>query len=476
MREEKSFDIVIIGAGSAGLSIAAGMSQLGLKTALIEPYKMGGDCLNTGCIPSKALLHMASLTSQKREILKDNNSSGFELSYKEVHDYVHSIIAKIEPHDSQDRFEDLGVFVIREEASFENKNTLLTESYILNARYFVICTGSSPILPPIEGLKEEDIYTNENIFDLNELPEHLIILGGGPIGCEMAQAFSRLGSKVTIIEKNTLLSKDDPELADIVKNRLLEEKISILENAEVSSVSKENNKILIESKEQGRSKTITGSHLLVAAGRKPNIENLGLEKAVITHTSKGISVDRRLRSSQKHIFAAGDVVGDLQFTHNASYHAGIIIRNIAFKIPAKVNYSSFPWVAYTDPELAHTGLTYEQAVQKLGKKKVMLTSWNFEENDRAVTSARTCGKIKVIHRKNGAILGASIVGKNAGELISLWTLAIQKQLKLQDIASLIVPYPTLSEISKRAAGSYFSSKLFSKSTQRLVKLLQKLPF
>lgn len=476
MNNDNQFDICIIGAGSGGLSVAAGAAQLGLKTALIEKAEMGGDCLNTGCVPSKALLYAAK-TAQgfRKSDAFGIKSQEPEIDFSAVKDHVFEVISKIEPNDSQERFEGFGIKVIREKANFIDEYSVQAGEQIITAKYFVIATGSRASLPPIKGLEADKAFTNENIFNLREKPDHLVIIGGGPIGIEMAQAHKRLGCKVSVLDMGSIAPKDDPQLVDILRTHLISEGIDLHEKISVKSVNHEANNVTFTIEKDGKTLEIKGSHLLIAAGRRANTD-LDLDKAGIDYDRFGIKTDKRLRTSQKHIFAAGDVAGGPQFTHVAGYHAGIIIRNICFKIPAKVNYKALPWVTYTDPELANVGLTEAMAIEKLGKEKVKTVTWNFDENDRAQAQHQTVGMIKIVVTKKGKILGASIIGANAGELISLWTLAINKGMKLGDITAMIMPYPTLSEISKRAAGSWFTPSLFSDRTRSIVALLQKLPF
>ena len=475
--DQEIYDVCVIGGGSAGLSVAAGAAQLGLKTALIEKDKMGGDCLNTGCVPSKALLQAAKIAQNFRKAhdfgMKDVEP---EIDFNAVKDHVFSVIAAIEPNDSQERFEKLGVTIIRDKAVFTGADTVTAGGKTILAKHFVIATGSRAAVPPIPGLERDKILTNENIFELRQKPDHLVIIGGGPIGIEMAQAHHRLGSKVTVLDIATILPKDDPELVAILKNRLKGEGIEILEKAKIEKVEHSTGKTAVFVEHDGKKLEISGSHLLVAAGRQPNTAGLDLEKAGVEFDKRGIKTDARLRSTNKNIYAAGDVAGGPQFTHIAGYHAGIIIRNIAFKLPAKVDYAALPWVTYTDPELANVGMTEVMAIEKFGKGKVKTVSWHFAENDRAQAEKRTEGMIRVIALKNGKILGATILGPGAGDMLGMWGLAIQKKMKLSDIAGTIAPYPTLGEISKRVAGSWYTPKLFSARTKSLVKFLKKWPF
>ncbi len=463
-----STSICIIGAGSGGLSLAAGAAQMGASVTLIERGKMGGDCLNYGCVPSKALLAAGKVAHTFRQAQKFGiTSQEPNIDFKAVHDHVHDVMAQIEPNDSQSRFESLGVHVIREEAQFIDAHTIQAGKTVIKAKYIVIATGSSAFVPPFPGLEQTPYLTNETIFDLTECPKHLLIIGGGPIGIEMAQAHRRLGAEVTVMTSHGILPKDDPELVDVVKKQLLHEGITLLENAPVEKISKTTNGISVTS----GSNTIKGSHLLIATGRQANLKSLNLEAANIDHSPRGISVNPRLQTSQKHIYAMGDCIGGYQFTHVASYHSGIIIRNILFKLSAKVNMSAVPWVTYCDPELAHVGLSAAQAREQF--PDTLTLRWPFLENDRAIAERSTEGLIKVSTRKNGDILGASLVGKNAGELLLPWVMAVKEGKKIADIATLIAPYPTFSEVSKRVAGGFFTPKLFSPRTTKLVRFLMR---
>jgi pyruvate/2-oxoglutarate dehydrogenase complex dihydrolipoamide dehydrogenase (E3) component len=476
MTYEEKYDLCVIGAGSAGLSVAAGASQLGLKTALIERSKMGGDCLNTGCVPSKSLLQAAKTAYTFRKSEKFGvKSLEPEIDFAAVKDHVHEIIKAIEPNDSQERFEGLGVAVIRDQARFLDRHTVEAGTRVIRARYFVIAAGSRAVIPPIEGLDPDKVFTNENIFDLREKPEHLVIIGGGPIGTEMAQAHLRLGARVSVLDIGTILPKDDPELTAILRKGLIEEGLELYEGVNIQNVRHGKHKVIIRVEKEGEEFEVAGTHLMVAAGRRPNTDTLDLERAGVKYGRRGIETDKRLRSSQKHVLAAGDIAGGPQFTHVAGYHAGIIIRNIAFKIPAKVNYKALPWVTYTDPELANVGMTQSMADKEYGKDNIRTVSWSFKENDRAWTERRTEGLIKVTAKKNGKILGAAITGANAGELIGLWALAISKGMKIGGITGVIIPYPTLGEVSKRAAGEWFTASLFSERTRKIVRILQKIP-
>ena len=475
MTKQIHADVAVIGAGSGGLSVAAGAAQMGAKVVLIEKGKMGGDCLNYGCVPSKSLLAAAHAANTTRAGARFGvNGHEPAVDFAKVHAHVHGVIDGIAPNDSVERFEGLGVEVIQSTARFASPREVETGGLRVRARRFVIATGSYAAIPPIPGIDTVPVLTNETIFDLTDRPEHLIVVGGGPIGVEMAQAHRRLGSKVTLLEALTILPKDDPDAAAVVRDRLLTEGIEIHEQARIQSIGPKGNRIEVAIEDEaGAQRRVVGTHLLVAAGRRPNIEGLGLEAAGIHHSQSGITVDKRLRTSNRRVFAIGDVAGGLQFTHVAGYHAGIVIRNALFRIPAKANHDAVPWVTYSDPELAQVGLTERTARERWGDKVRVLT-WPFEDNDRARAERATEGFIKAMVGPGGRILGATIVGAHAGELILPWVLAVDRGLKVGEMASIVAPYPTLSEVSKRVAGSYYTDALFGPRTRWLVRWLAKL--
>ena len=448
-------DILVIGGGSGGLSVAAGAVQMGARVVLLEGHKMGGDCLNYGCVPSKALLAAAAVAHGQG----GNAAMGVEpgrasIDYGKAKDFVASVIGQIAPHDSVERFEGLGVTVIEAFGRFISPTEVQAGERVITARRIVIATGSSPFVPPIPGLSEVPYYTNETIFDLRARPDHLLVIGGGPIGMEMAQAHRRLGSKVTVIEGQKVFAKDDPELAAILVQKLRDEGIEIVEGALAQSVSGSGGDITVST--SGGS--FCGTHLLMAVGRKANIERLNLEAAGVACDRTGIKVDAGLRSSNRRVYAIGDVAGGLQFTHVAGYHAGVVIRSMLFGLPAKAKSTHIPWATYTDPELAQVGLTEAQAREKYGAC-LQVARFDFGASDRAMATGKTTGLIKVMVVK-GRPVGASIVGAGAGELIGIWAMALANNLKMSAIAATVLPYPTMGEINKRVAGAYFSPKLF----------------
>ncbi len=466
-------DICVIGAGSGGLSVAAAAAALGVDVVLIEKGKMGGDCLNTGCVPSKALLAAA----KRAHLMRSSQKFGIaahepEIDFAGVHAHVHGVIAAIAPHDSVERFTGLGVNVIQAAAKFTDPETVVAGDQAIKARRFVIATGSSAAAPPVAGLNETTFLTNESIFELTECPEHLIVIGGGPIGMEMAQAHRRLGAQVTVLEAFTALGKDDPELTAIVLEQLRKDGVVIHEGVSIDQVSGETGDIRIDvtlKGDDGAKQTINGSHLLVAAGRAPNIADLDLAAAEIEFTRAGIAVNERLRTTNTRVYAIGDVAGGLQFTHVAGYHAGIVIRNIVFRARAKVTGATIPWVTYTDPELAHVGLNEAQARKKYGAVKVL--RWSYSENDRAVAERQTTGLVKLITAKRGRLVGAGIVGAQAGELIAPLNIAVANALKVKALTDLVIAYPTLSEMMRRAAITNYDDALKSPLLRKLIRFL-----
>jgi len=460
-------DLCVIGAGSGGLAVAAGAAQMGAEVVLVERGAMGGDCLNFGCVPSKSLLAAARVADfWRRGAALGIAYAPPQIDFAAVAESVQRVIASIAPNDSEERFAGLGVRVLRAEARFTSPRTVRAGEIEIRPRRFVIATGSQPMVPAIPGLGGVPYLTNETVFVNRELPGHLIIIGGGPIGIEMAQAHRRLGARVTVIDVGPLLPRDDPELAASLTERLSEEGIDTRPRTEIAAVEHDGEAVAIRLASGER---IAGSHLLVAAGRRPSIEALDLSAAGIAATVKGITVDARLRTTNRRAFAIGDVAGGPQFTHIALYHAGIVIRNALFHLPAKVDYRALPWVTYTDPELAQVGLT--EAAARAADRSVRVLRWHFAENDRAQTERETEGLVKIMTRGNGLIAGASILGAGAGDLILPWALAISQKLKIGALANLIVPYPTRNEASKQAAGSYYTPTLFSPRTRRLVRFL-----
>jgi pyruvate/2-oxoglutarate dehydrogenase complex dihydrolipoamide dehydrogenase (E3) component len=467
------YDLAVIGAGAAGLSVAAGAAQLGVRVALIERGRMGGDCLNTGCVPSKALLAASHAARGIREAARFGVLAGPPvIDWDRVREHVQGVIRTIAPIDSAERFRGLGATVIEGEARFADPATLLVDGKRLTARRFVIAAGSKAAVPGIEGLAEAGYWTNETLFDLTVKPDHLVILGGGPIGLEMADAFAGLGCKVTVIERGRIAGREDPELVAGLRIALEAYGVTIREEASIARVEAGPVVVLDDGSR------VAGSHLLVAAGRVPDLAALDLTAGGVQAGPAGIATDRGLRSlTNRRVFAVGDIadpagIGPRAFTHVASYHAGIVIRRILFRLPARLDYSALPRVTYTDPELAQTGLTEQEATAAGLTFQVL--RWKLADNDRAVAEGDTAGLVKLVVSGN-RVIGAGILAPNAGEMISLWSLAIARRTKLSALAGMIVPYPTRSEAAKRAVGTFFAPSLFSSRTQALVRWLGCLP-
>ena len=457
-------DILVIGAGSGGLSVAAGASQMGAKVVLLEGHKMGGDCLNYGCVPSKALIASGkAVYGQAHSAPYGVANVDPRVDYAAAKDHVADVIATIAPVDSQERFEGFGVHVIREFGHFISPTEVQAGDDVIVARRVVIATGSSPLVPPIPGLDKVPYETNETLFELRDAPKHLLIIGGGPIGMEMAQAHRRLGSEVTVIEGAKAMGNDDPEMAAIILDKLREEGVEIAEDAMAAEIRGKKGAIEVEVKD-GR--IFKGSHLLMAVGRKTNTERLNLEAAGIRTKGRGIKVDAGLRTTNRRVYAIGDVAGGMQFTHVAGYHAGLIIRSAVLGLPAKERTDHIPWATYTDPELAQIGLTEAQARKKHGPA-LEVVRFEYAHNDRAIAERKTTGLIKVMVVK-GRPVGVSIAGTQASELINLWALVLANKMKMSQVAAMVAPYPTIGEVNKRAAGAYFSPRLFDSSKVKWV--------
>ncbi|WP_422384955.1 dihydrolipoyl dehydrogenase family protein [Roseibium album] len=474
MTELLTPDICVIGAGSGGLSVSAAAAAFGVDVVLVEKGLMGGDCLNYGCVPSKSLLAAAKAASGvRRNAMFGIHSSGQDIDFAKANDHVRSVIAAIEPHDSQERFEDLGVTVLREPARFTGAGTVLVGDTEIRARRFVVATGSTAFIPPVPGLDDVPYLTNETLFELREVPEHLAIIGAGPIGLEMAQAHRRLGARVTVFEAARALGKDDQELGAVVLETLRNEGIEILEETAVEKVAKTDEGTAISARtSDGAVVDLVASHLLVATGRAPNVDGLGLDAAGIDYDRKGIRVDKGLRTTNRKVYAIGDVAGGLQFTHVAGYQAGLIIRSTLFRMPIAMDDTIVPWVTFTSPELAHVGMSEAEARAEYGARVKVLTS-TYLGNDRAQAEGLTEGRLKLIAGPRGRLLGADIVGAQAGEIINLLSLALSKKMTMKDLAGFIAPYPTLGELVRRAAISYYAEAPKNVWLRRVIGMLRK---
>ncbi len=473
MAERITADLCIIGAGSGGLSVAAGAAQMGARVVLIEGRRMGGDCLNYGCVPSKALIAAAKAAQGHRSSAPLGIAAHEPtVDYAAVMDHVQRTIAAIAPNDSVERFEGLGVRVIQAHGRFTGPGEVTAGAQVIAARRFVIATGSSPAVPPIPGLDTVPYLTNETLWDNRDLPGTLIVIGGGPIGIELAQAHRRLGSRVIVLEALTALGHEDPEIAAVALARLRAEGVEIRDGAKVAAVAGTAGAIEV-TLEGGEA--LAGTHLLVATGRRANVEGMGLEAAGIEFGRSGVTVGSDLRSvSNRRVYAIGDVAGGLQYTHLANYHAGLVIRSALFRLPVTNRTGHIPRVTFTDPEIAQVGLTEAEAREQHGDA-VEVHRFPFSESDRALTEAKPEGLVKAVTGRRGRILGCSIAGAQAGELIHPWALALASGRKIGARAGYVAPYPTLSEAGKRAAGAYYAPRLFANRWVRLaVRLLARL--
>ncbi len=459
---EKKYDLIVIGGGSAGLVAAGGAATLGAKVALIEKNRLGGDCLYTGCVPSKSLIRSAKLAGDMNRAADFGfQISGFKFKnddFASITTRVQNVIKEIEPHDAPEVFEQMGVEVIFGRPQFTDNNEIevslkdSSETKILRAKRFCIATGSSPFIPPIEGLKETGFITNEEIFHLKNLPERLIILGGGAIGVEMGQAFQRLGAQVSIIEMgDNILPKEDAEVSVFMENLLQNEGVQIFTESKAVKVHRNNKgEKIVTIEKKGATEEISGDEILAAVGRKPNTDGLNLKTANVKYDEKKIETDQYLRTSNKNIFAAGDVTAHYQFTHTADYEAQIVIQNafLFYPLTKKTDFRVVPWATFTEPEIARVGLTEAEAKKKFGAVEIIKVP--FDENDRAHTEGETEGFAKII-LDGKKIVGAHIVGLRAGELIHEFVLAMKLNLSLGDLNKAIHVYPTLSKITTAVA-------------------------
>ncbi len=466
------YDIGIIGGGAAGLTVAAGSAQLGAKTLLIEKEnKLGGDCLHYGCVPSKTLIKSAKVY----HLLKNTKHFGLPpvdippVDFRSIRKRIQGVIDTVQKHDSAERFCGLGVKVLSGSPSFLDSHAVDLDGEIITAKNWVIATGSSAGIPPIKGIENTPYLTNRDIFSLPHLPESIAVLGAGPIAIEMAQAFVRLGSKVHIVQRSDqILSREDRDMADELMNILDREGVVFHLNSSILEVAKAGDKIEVSIKNKdAKENKIKAEKLFIAMGRKPNLDGLNLENAGIEYDKKGVSVDNRLRTTSKNIYAAGDVTGAYQFTHAAGYEGGIIISNAIFHLPRKADYTFLPWCTYTDPELASLGMNEKRARDAGINYSVWIEE--FRDNDRSLAEGNASGKIKMILNEKEKPIGIQILGKNSGDLLNEWVAVLNGGVKLTTLASSIHPYPTLGEINKRVAGSFLSPKIFSDKIKKGLK-------
>lgn len=468
------YDVVIIGGGSGGLVVASAAAQLKAKVALVEKDRLGGDCLWFGCVPSKSLLHASRVAHE----VKTSSRFGIystppDIQFSEAMGHVQQAISNIQPNDSPERFEGLGVEVIFGQGEFKDEKTFTVNGRDLTARAFVISTGSRPKVPPIEGIEEAGFLTNEQVFSLKERPESLAVIGAGPIGCELGQAFHRLGSQVTMISsRDHILPKEDPEAALVVERQLEADGINLIRGKRAQKVE------VIDGKKHlwvGDEKVVV-DEILVSSGRVPNVNSLNLEAAGVQYNEKGLLVNQKLQTSNKRIYGCGDVIGGYQFTHVAGYEAGVVIQNALFFPSAKADYRVIPWATFTEPELARVGLSEKQAKERYGNEFEVLKQ-EFADVDRAQAEGATEGFAKIITTPKGQILGAHIVGPSAGEIIHEVILAMKNQLPVSALTGMIHIYPTLSEVNSKAAlqlkkRNYAKNELLQNTLQRLFGFLR----
>lgn len=451
MSEE--FDFAVIGAGSGGLVVAAAAAKLGQRVVLFEKDRMGGECLNTGCVPSKALIAAGKAAAQVGKASAFGVTATPRIDVAAVRAHVRCTITAIAPHDSQGRMEGLGIRVVRAAARFKDAGTLEASGKLFRARRIVIACGSRPAVPAIPGLEGTPYLTNGNLFDLDDLPEHLIVIGGGPIGVEMAQAHARLGSAVTIIEAAaTPLGREDGELVEVVVDQLASDGVVIRTNCRIASVAHGPDGFSLVLADGS---TVVGSHLLVATGRRPNLDGLDLEAAGIAASDRGITVDKRMRTTNTCVYAIGDCAGGPQFAHAATHQAGLVIRHALFRLPVDARKAIVPRVSYCEPELAQAGLTESEARQAFGGSITVLRR-SFDGNDRSVAEGATAGFVKIVAGRGGRILGVGIVGDGAGDLLQPWLVAMSNGLTLRDMLKVVTPYPTHSELAQKAALDYYA--------------------
>ncbi len=468
------FDIAVIGAGSGGLVTAAGSAALGAKVILFEANKTGGECLYNGCVPSKAFLKCAHTAYDIRNgSTMGIHAGNITVDFAAVMGKVEEAIELIKPHDSVARFEGLGVKVIQSKAEMVDSHTIKAGELLYTAKNIVIATGSEPVTPPIKGIEEIPYLTNKNFFDLREQPEHLIVLGAGPIGLELGQGLSHLGTKVSIIDRSDhLFKKDEPEVSPIMEARMKADGVQLHLNTKIIEVKRNLDSISVVVEENGGIQEITGSHLMVSLGRKPVTSGIGLEHAGVETDERGyIKANEKMQTNIDNIYACGDCTGPFLFTHMAGHQAGVIVRNALLKLNAKVNYSILPWTTYTRPEIAHVGYLEEDAKKaNLFRDHIIIQT---KEIDRFVTEQDTDGFLKLIIDKRNRIIGATLVGEKAGEIIPLASMAISKKLGPGAFMKFILSYPTESEIFQ-AAATQWSKNNFKDWQKKLIHYIIKL--
>ena len=464
---KKDYDLLIIGGGSAGLTAARFAKQLDLSVALVEKGRVGGDCTWTGCVPSKTLLRAAKSAQTIRDAARFGiTTSQPTIDFKSVMGRVRSVVQEIFEAESPDTLRSEGIDVIQGEARFINPKTVSVDGREINARRYLVCTGASPAIPPIDGLSDVDFLTYETIWDLEELPARLAVVGGGPIGCELAQAFCRLGSSVTLVEgAERIMLQDEPEVAEMIAQRLKEDGVDLRTNAPLQRVENTASGVRLF---LGEDVQVEADKVLIAVGRRPQVDGIGLLEAKVEHGRGGIQVNKHLRTTQANIYAAGDCTGGYQFTHYAGYQGFMAVRNAFLPFNKKSVLEGVPWATFTDPEVAHVGLTEAQARDRHGDK-VQAATWPLDQTDRWVTEGDSPGFLKVVHLPNGKLLGVTIVAARAGEMIQEWTLALDQGLKLSHMAESIHIYPTYSLASQQLASKLRVEQLLSGTMGRFLR-------
>ena len=473
-------DICVIGAGAGGLQVAMQAAAFGVRVVVVDPQagatdgppgQMGADAVRASRLPLSSLIAAARCAhGVARAAAYGVQVKSYRIDFAGVRDYVQGVIASRAPNLARERLAGLGVRVVQGAARFKDPRTLVAGDIEIEARRFVIATGSSPALPPIPGLDATPCLTTESAVDLAACPEHLIIIGAGAIGLEFAQVFRRLGAQVTVLDAAEPLGEEDSECAAVVLDQLVREGITV-RSGTVARVATADAQVQVLFTGAGGEEMIEGSHLMVAGGRWPNVVGLGLDVAGIKYDEHGITVDKGLKTANRRVYAIGDVAGGLELPHAADHQAGLVVRNALFRLPARFDPQALPRVTFTDPELARVGLT--EVVARRRGYRIRVLRWPYRENDRAQAEGQARGHIKVVIDRRGRILGVSIVGAGAGELIAPWALAMSRGADIRAMAGIVVPYPTLSEIGKWAATTYFMSSLTSSGVRRIIALLRR---
>ncbi len=480
-RRDLKADLAILGGGAAGLSVAAGAARLGAKVVLFEPGAMGGECLNSGCVPSKAIIAAGERAAAARSAHRLGVTvSDVAVDFPAVMAHVRSVITAIEPHDSQERFEGMGVTVVREAAHFTGQRTLESDTVSVRAKRIIVATGSVPVIPPIPGVDAITPLTNETVWNLTSLPRALVVVGAGAMGVELGQAFARLGARVTLVERaDDVLPGAPALLGQAARTALQADGVDVRTGVGVSRLAPRADAggegVVVTLDGPAGTEDIAADHVLFATGRQARTDGLNLDAAGVEADRRGFKVDAKLRTTNKHVYAIGDAVDRERLTHVAGWHASLIVRNLLFRSPTKVDDAVIPKVVYAHPELAWVGESAGEASARLGEKAIRVGRASFSANDRALAEGDTAGAIELVATTRGRILGAAIAGAGAGEAIQLVSQAMSAGLKMRAIASVIAPYPSRGEIVKRAAGDWYEPVVFGKGARTLVHLLSKLP-